>query len=182
LSLRGSSVVSSRPWRVITVLAVAFAISATTTNPAGAATADCEQIMRQEAEWLSRGATSGVPPSLLVHLRTLGPSLTCGDPELEPEIGNHPEYWRPLVALYFEPEDVDRAICLMGKESNGDPDARNPSSGAAGLMQVMPFWARTHGYAYADLFMPGVNLWVASQIRDQQGWWAWSPYVRGLCR
>ncbi len=165
------------------MLVVAFAILAANTNPARAAAVDCEQIMRQEAHWLSQGATSDVPPSLLSQLRTLGPGLIdCEDPGTELEIGNHPEYWRPLVALYFEPEDVDRAICLMGKESNGDPDARNPSSGAAGLMQVMPFWARTHGYAYADLFMPGVNLWVASQIRDQQGWSAWSPYVRGLCR
>ncbi|HET7847210.1 MAG TPA: transglycosylase SLT domain-containing protein [Acidimicrobiia bacterium] len=92
------------------------------------------------------------------------------------------EWWRPMVALYFEPGDVDRVICLMEKESGGDPEARNPSTGAAGLMQVMPFWAKTHGYSYEELFDPGINLWVASRIRDQQGWPAWSPYLRGACR
>jgi hypothetical protein len=92
------------------------------------------------------------------------------------------EWWRPMVALYFEPGEVDRVICLMEKESGGDPAARNPSTGAAGLMQVMPFWAKTHGYSYQELFDPGINLWVASLIRDQQGWPAWSPYLRGACR
>lgn len=185
MSLHGYSVVRARAWRVLAVLVVALAISMTTTNPARAATSDCEQITRQAAQWLSRAATSGVPSSLLEQLRSLGPSLIgCdqGDPEVQHEIGHDPEQWRPLVALYFDVEDVDRAICLMAKESGGDPDARNPSTGAAGLMQVMPFWAETHGYAHDDLFNPGINLWVASQIRDQQGWSAWSPYLRGACR
>ena len=159
-------------------------ITLSTTTPARAATPDCEQVMRQAAEWLAREATSGVNSSLLDQLRSLGPSLIGCDqdhPEHGHELGNDPEHWRPVVALYFQPEDVDRAICLIGEESGGDTDARNPSTGAAGLMQVMPFWAKTHGYTYEELFNPGINLWVASQIRDQQGWVAWSPYLRGAC-
>ena len=97
-------------------------------------------------------------------------------------VGLDAEWWRPMVAFYFEPEDVERAVCLMDRESAGDPEARNTSTGAAGLMQVMPFWAEKLGYSYTDLFDPGINLWIARQIRDEQGWGAWSPYLRGSCR
>jgi hypothetical protein len=37
-------------------------------------------------------------------------------------------------------------------------------------------------YEPLDLFDHWTNLEVAARIRDQQGWGAWSPYVRGLCR
>ena len=70
----------------------------------------------------------------------------------------------------------------MELESAGDPSARNPTSGASGLMQVMPFWAAHFGHDTNDFFDPWINLEVAAQIRDQQGWGAWSPYVRGSCR
>jgi hypothetical protein len=141
--------------------------------------------MRHVVESVSREATSGVPSSLVEQLRELGPSMIgCDqdDPDGSQEMGDDPEAWRPVIALYFDSEEVDRVVCLMDKESGGDPEARNPSTGAAGLMQVMPFWAETHGYSYEDLFIPAVNLWIASQIRDQQGWSAWSPYLRGECR
>lgn len=191
-STEGVGIVSTRnercfvaSLRVLAVVAMALTISLTTTTPARAESVVCEQIIRRAAEWVAREATSGVTSSLLDQLRSLRPSLIgCDqtDPEGSQEVGNSAEHWRLLVALYFNPEDVDRAVCLMEKESGGDPDARNPSSGAAGLMQVMPFWAKTHGYAYNDLFNPGINLWIASLIRDQQGWSAWSPYLRGACR
>ena len=167
------------------MLATGLALTLTTVTPARAASEDCEQLIRQVAVWASREGTSGVNSTLLDQLRSLGPGLIgCDrdDSEFEPWVGPDPEHWRPLVAFYFEAEDVDRAICLMGKESAGDPEARNPSSGAAGLMQVMPFWAKVHGYSYDELFNPGINLWVASQILAQQGWGAWSPYLRGACR
>jgi soluble lytic murein transglycosylase-like protein len=90
------------------------------------------------------------------------------------------EQWRPLVSAYFG-DGTDRALCLMGHESGGDPGARNTSSGAAGLMQVMPFWAPDYGVSYQALFDPETNIRIAKGIRDQQGWGAWSPYNRGLC-
>lgn len=89
------------------------------------------------------------------------------------------ERWRSLVASHFHPKDVDRALCLVGYESGGDPNAVNPSSGAAGLFQVMPFWWNHYG---GDRFDPETNVRVAKAIYDQQGWWAWAPYKRGLCR
>lgn len=97
-------------------------------------------------------------------------------------MGSDVEQWRPLVAGHFNPGDVDRVLCLMGKESGGNPDARNTSSGASGLMQIMPFWAGEYGVSRADLFTPEINLYIARKIRDSQGWGAWSPYNRGECR
>jgi len=163
LSLRAYSVVPSRPWRLVVILVMALAITSTATTPARAEGVDCAMA-------------TGLRP------------IECGR-EMTPEVEDgyqkadlNSEWWRPLIALYFNAEDVDRVACLMEKESAGDPEARNPSTGAAGLMQVMPFWAKSHGYGYHDLFKPGINLWIASQIKDQQGWKAWSPYLRGSCR
>jgi len=146
----------SRPSRILLLAVLVLAAATTTARPASAAETDC-------------GVMSGTR------------LIACGSSEYQ-RVGLDPEWWRPMVALYFEPEDVERAVCLMEKESAGDPEARNSSTGAAGLMQVMPFWAKKLGYSYSDLFDPGINLWIARQIRDDQGWRAWSPYVRGACR
>lgn len=91
------------------------------------------------------------------------------------------EQWRGLVEVYFGGE-TDLALCLMSKESGGNPDAYNSSSGASGLMQVMGFWADEYGVDRSALFNPETNLSIAKGIRDQQGWGAWSPYKRGACR
>ncbi len=92
------------------------------------------------------------------------------------------EAWRPLVAQYFAPGDVNTALCLMGPESEGDPNAYNPRSGASALMQVLASWAPLFGYAPADLFDPSVNLLIASKLRNSpMGWGHWSPYNRGEC-
>lgn len=98
--------------------------------------------------------------------------------------GSGVERWRGLVSEHFNTEDVDTALCLMGYESAGDPGAINPSSGARGLMQVMPDWAPIYGYAVDDLLDPSVNLAVAAALRYATwgGWDQWSPYQRGLCR
>ncbi len=146
----------SRSKRVVIVAVLALVGTLTATHPARAAESDCEVVT--------------------------GTRLIDCVVDVREQIGVDAEWWRPMVALYFEPQDVERAMCLMGKESGGDPEARNPSSGAAGLMQVMPFWADKFGYSYDELFDPGINLWAARQIRDEQGWRAWSPYLRGSCR
>ena len=90
--------------------------------------------------------------------------------------------WIPLVAGHFEPEDRERILCLMEKESGGNPTAKNETSGARGLLQVMPFWASEYGLGLDELFVPEINLWVARKILDSQGWTAWAPYNRGECR
>jgi soluble lytic murein transglycosylase-like protein len=93
------------------------------------------------------------------------------------------EEWRPLVAGHFEPEDVDRVLCLMEHESGGNPNAANPRSSARGLMQVMAsVWADEFDVTWDQLYEPEINLYVARQILDRQGFTAWAPYNRGLCR
>jgi membrane-bound lytic murein transglycosylase MltF len=134
-----------------------------------------DPLQRVNEEWRTHSSESfqtATTTTLHVHLAQ-PPATTVWDGTVE--------QWRPLTTAYFG-GDADRALCLMGYESAGDPGARNPSSGAAGLMQVMPFWASEYGVTYADLFDPETNLRVAKGIRDTQGWTAWSPYNRGLCR
>jgi len=97
-------------------------------------------------------------------------------------IGTNVEQWRGLVEHYFEPGDVERVLCLMHYESGGNPNAKNPRSSARGLMQILgSLWAPHFGVALTDLYNPDINLSIARDIRDSQGWAAWAPYNRGLC-
>jgi len=154
-------------------------------SPALAASPDCGEIWDRIAHWSEEEATQGLTTSRLDVLHELIPPLVeCSQADFTGHEGMGYDIgrWRGLVGVYFDAGDVDRVICLMEKESGGNPLARNRSSGAAGLMQVMPPWAGVFGYTPDDLFDPIVNLWIASQIREQQGWGAWSPYLRGSCR
>lgn len=90
------------------------------------------------------------------------------------------EAWRPLVAQYFEAADVDHAMRVLACESNGDPNARNPYSGASGLFQHIPrFWAERSvaaGYGGGSIFDPVTNVAVAAwMIYDYPtgGWQHW---------
>lgn len=153
-------------------------------SPALATSPVCEQTWSQVADWSKEEAVRGLTAARLDRLHQLTPLMVeCSRIEPGREgMGFEAEPWRALVGVYFDPGDVDRVICLMEKESDGNPDARNPASGASGLMQVMPSWAEVFGYTPEQLFDPTVNLYVASQIREQQGWGAWTPFLRGSCR
>jgi len=103
-------------------------------------------------------------------------------PKPAPVVDASVEGWRPLVAGHFAPGDVDRVLCLMWYESRGDPTAYNPSD-ARGLMQIKGWWTNDFpSLVPDDLFVPEINLFVARHVRDVQGWTAWAPYNRGLCR
>jgi len=93
--------------------------------------------------------------------------------------GGDTEQWRTLVAQYFQPEQVDTMLCLMQHESGGNPNADNPNSSAAGLFQIMGFWWDKYG---GNPYDPETNVALARVIYDQQGYGAWNPYGRGLCR
>ncbi len=88
------------------------------------------------------------------------------------------EQWRPLVATYFRPGDVDRALRIMRCESGGDPnimhDFSNPAS-ASGLMQHLgKYWparSAAAGFAGASIFDPTANVATAAWLRDQPGGW-----------
>jgi hypothetical protein len=148
---------------------------------AQAQTDECEETWRRLVVWSEEEASRGLSTSGLESLHALLPRVEACTGATGAGMGAGVDRWRGLAGIYFDDRDVDRVICLMERESGGNPGARNPSSGAAGLMQVMPGWAGVFGYLEQDLFDPTVNLWIASQIRDQQGWGAWSPYLRGAC-
>ncbi len=100
---------------------------------------------------------------------------------------DHPpavEQWRPLVQAFFPSNRVEEALRIIDCESNGDPDAYNPYSGASGLFQFLPStWASTApkaGYPNSSPFDPEANVasaaWLANRY-EQLGlyyWQAWS--------
>lgn len=93
------------------------------------------------------------------------------------------ERWRPLVAAQFPESEVDTALCLIRHESGGNPSADNPRSSARGLFQVLgSIWAPHYGVSSAALYDPVINTRIAHRIWEKQGWRAWSPFERGLCR
>ncbi len=108
--------------------------------------------------------------------------VRSSDP-VDRSLGSNVEQWRDLVAAYFPASEVNRALCIMSHESGGNPGAKNPRSSARGLMQILAsLWAPHFGVTYEDLYNPEINMRVARGVWDQQGWWGWSPYRRGLCR
>lgn len=98
----------------------------------------------------------------------------------EPETIDPGASWGPLVASedqtrmiasHFWPEwAVERMVRIAECESGHSPWAVNPSSGASGIWQIMPFWQRAWPGNYFD---PWVNGAVAYQIWLAQGFDAW---------
>ena len=77
--------------------------------------------------------------------------------------------WAPaaLDAGWREDQLPELLGVIMWCESKCHPDAHNPS-GASGLLQIMPFWAKGR-----DLFDPAINLAVGLEVYAAQGWRAW---------
>jgi peptidoglycan hydrolase CwlO-like protein len=95
----------------------------------------------------------------------------------------HIEQWRSLVSQYFPASRVDEALAVLRCESNGDPDAYNPYSGASGLFQFLPStWATTSGpagFGGASPFDAEANIgtaaWLGSRYQ-QLGQYFWAPW------
>ncbi|MGH8957210.1 MAG: transglycosylase SLT domain-containing protein, partial [Acidimicrobiia bacterium] len=88
------------------------------------------------------------------------------------------EEWRSLVSSYFAASDVDKALRVISCESGGDPNAQNPSSGAAGLFQHIPrYWperASSVGLPGASIFDPVANVAAAAYLVYTVGWSPWA--------
>lgn len=143
----------------------------------------CNEAWAEVGELMREEVNEGLTAGLIDEINLLIPTLVeCARWDADGDgMLSGVERWGPLVSVYFDSEDIERVLCLIGHESGGNPWAENPTSGAAGLMQVMPFWAGNFGMSVSSLFDPALNLQVASWIYDDQGWNAWSPYQRGLC-
>lgn len=178
----------------LTVLLVAIALPAQAHTP--------DELDEWQADWMERataqralstGLTTEYADMVQRHLWYFQPeparaSADAPSAASQPRapsraIGSNVEQWRGLVAAHFPSGEVDRALCIMGHESGGNPNAKNPRSSARGLMQILAsLWAPHFGVSYEALYDPETNVRIARAVWDQQGWWAWSPYGRGLCR
>jgi hypothetical protein len=126
------------------------------------------------------------PPTTSVTTATTAPSTTTtttgggGGYSHPPEA----EQWRSLVQQHFPSNRVEEALRILDCESNGDPNAYNPYSGASGLFQFLPStWATTSpkaGWSGHSVFHPEANVasaaWLANRYQElgQYYWQAWS--------
>jgi peptidoglycan hydrolase CwlO-like protein len=85
-----------------------------------------------------------------------------------------------LIASYFGPQGqntVRIALCVAYHESGYNPNAQNPSSGAAGVFQFMPSsWAgfsQAAGWGGANVFDGRANVAVAAWVVSNYGWSPW---------
>jgi hypothetical protein len=90
------------------------------------------------------------------------------------------ERWTSLVQQYF-PINYKDMLCIMSKESGGNPNAKNAHSTAMGLFQVMAsVWADAFGLEPENLYHPETNVRIAKKVYDQQGYSAW-PNTSKAC-
>lgn len=121
--------------------------------------------------------TTSRPPT--TSTTTPGPTTPTTPPTFPPQI----EQWRSLVAAHFPAHRVNEALRIMRCESNGDPNAYNPYSGASGLFQFIPStWASTApkaGFPGASPFDPVANTvsaaWLANRY-EQLGYYYWQAW------
>lgn len=109
-----------------------------------------------------------------------GPLAETGLERLVPANPTSVEDWRPLVEVFFEERHVEKALRVMGCESRGDPDAKNPRSTASGLFQhlasMWPDRSVGAGFAGIDVFDPIANVGTAAYlVYDGGGWGHWYP-------
>ncbi len=96
--------------------------------------------------------------------------------DLVPESPESVKDWRPLVASFFEPRHVSRALRIIWCESKGDPNAENPTSTASGLFQHLgSLWEERTAEAAmegADIFDPVANTAMAAWLVYEAGGWS----------
>jgi soluble lytic murein transglycosylase-like protein len=65
---------------------------------------------------------------------------------------------------------VRRLLLIVARESGGNPRARNPYSGAAGLFQFLPM----HWVGRYDPYNPRTNCSLAAQMYKRLGFAPWA--------
>ncbi len=95
------------------------------------------------------------------------------------------EQWRALVSAYFQPDQIDTALCVIRGESGGNPQAKNQSSSAAGLWQFLRGtwdWVaeETGGPTYDSgaPYDPKIATEYAYWLWVRQGWEPWNAAKR----
>lgn len=138
---------------------------------------------------LEKAAYSGVVDSLRSILMKLADAAGLASPggSAAPPASGDLQDWAKSGLTYgaaFEPStaNINAITTLAMKESGGDPRAQNPTSSAAGLMQIIETtWNAYKVAASDDIFNPVHN--VAASSRYQQDRYGelvtFSPYTRG---
>jgi hypothetical protein len=162
------------------VLSPTIAIDTADLTPAGDSAGSWDAVFTH-SELATARVAGGLTPELrgLIDQRLTAPPAVAARGSRGGWVGSvGVEQWRPLVAAYGG-WNVDIMLCLMGYESGGNPDAKNPTSSATGLFQIMAsIWAAKWP---GNLYDPGHNVFVARQVWGIQGYGAWAPWNRGLC-
>ena len=113
------------------------------------------------------------PTPTTIPTPTVRPTPTILEAIYEPEV----ERWRATVVEALQEyglEDEERTFMrVLRCESFGDPDAKNPESGASGLMQHIPsYWAdraTAAGFHKASPFDPIANIYASVWLLDVGG-------------
>ena len=150
-----------------------------------------DERQRQENREAEAPATTTTPPAN-PGTDSPGTTTTTAPTTTEPDEGgggpwDHPggvEQWRSLVQQFFPDNRVEEALRIIDCESNGDPNAQNPYSGAGGLFQFLPStWASTApnaGYGDHSVFEAEANIataaWLANRYQElgYSYWNAWN--------
>lgn len=170
---------------------IALTIALTLTAP----TTPIPDMAGWEAAWHDRVAAEGALTPALVEERRTILTLQPARPPVQPPVAPKPslrpptpppadvEAWRPLVAAWFAPEHVDRALRVMACESGGNPTIRNlAGSSALGLFQfIRSTWDWQAGilglptYDQGGPLDPEANVRAAANLSRQGADWShWS--------
>lgn len=148
-------------------------------------TASVDPLSQQasaKAAYLTERAIDTNERILAAEQRAMG-ALADGD---QAPVAGPVEQWRPIVETYFTSDLVEDALSIIDCESNGDPDARNGRSGAAGLFQfIRGTWAHASaqaGFAGASPFEPEANIAAASWLVTYSLDTGTSPWAHWTCR
>ena len=72
--------------------------------------------------------------------------------------------------------DIPVLMCVISRESGGNPRAQNPTSTASGLLQFLAFHfdgSGDYGWRF-DPFNPRQSLYYGLQLFKKQGWAPWA--------
>lgn len=84
------------------------------------------------------------------------------------------ERWRPIVAKYFRPEDVDKALYVINGESGGNPTIAGDGGHSIGLFQMNMAGGLGTGSTASQLSDPEYNIKLAAQaVYGGSGWGPW---------
>lgn len=182
---------------IVTETTTTTTVPATTTSTSSTTTAPTKTTQPVEA---SSTTTTAAPTTTSTTTTTSSTTTTTSSttttttippPTTEPTDDRYSgkeavERWRPLVAEYFPAHLVEDALRVIDCESNGDPNAVNPRSGAAGLFQFLPStWSNVSpmaGWAGADVFDPRANIAVAAWLVNYTTEKGLGPWQQWNCK